>query len=74
MTLKYMFSNPDHMIDLAKEVQSRVYWGGYFSIEDGDDSSESLHWRHLWDAIVNEKEHKRAIGVEITGDIVKFIY
>lgn len=67
---KYDLHNAEHMIDLARDIQSFVYWRGSFYL------GETVYsWKNFWDIVVGEIDEHQAIGVEIIdGNEVRFIY
>lgn len=46
MTKKYNLHSMTDMVDLAKYVQTCVYWGGYFIRKDDETSHR---WKDFWD-------------------------
>lgn len=78
MVKTYYFSDPLSMTDLAIDIQSRVYWGGYFYIDNNDinKDNEHINWKEFWNTVANEIDTKEAIGVVIDDrdNEVKFVY
>ena len=68
--MKYMFNNPENMITLAREIQSKIYWGERFYLREDEDS---IHYDNFWDIAAQELE-EGAIGVIIEEDDIAFIH
>lgn len=71
MKRTYHFNNPQDMIDLAIEVQSNVYWGRRFHI---DDEADSRHYREFWDLVNSyiNTEDTYSVSVVIEDGYVTF--
>ena len=71
----YEFSNIQDMIDLAREVQSRVYWSSSFYLlsSGSGDAIDSVGFSAFWD-ICDDVHYIGATAVSIDGDDVEFIY
>lgn len=69
---KYMFDNAKDMIDLAQEIQTRVYWNMRFYYEE-EDEIDSIAYKDFW-ALIVYKMDEGAIGVTISNnDHVEFV-
>lgn len=69
----YKLDYREDMIDLAKYIQTRVYWGGQFWFND----ELAFRWKDFWDIIGVETEGRSDIkGVSIQEGpcIVRLVY
>lgn len=68
----YQFNNARDMIELAKMIQSYVYWGMRFYLSN--EESDEYHYSDFWD-VADAAQDNGAIGVSIFSDnVINFIY
>ena len=69
---RYSMKDAQNMIDLAKYVQTKVYWGSSFYIDD----EKQIRYREFWD-LASESLDAGYSVVEITsseyGDDIRFL-
>lgn len=69
MSANYLFSTPEDMIRLAKEIQSLVYWGSSLYYQES-----LIKARDLWDLIEDAYSLHSARGLILSDNEIRFIY
>lgn len=71
MTKTYIFKSPMDMAELARFIQTKVYWESRFYLHD--DPEESIHYSDFWEITIDYIDKGCSSSVTITeDDIVTF--
>lgn len=72
MKKSYNLHSLSDLVSLAKYVQCRVYWGGYFIRMDDE---QSYRWKDFWDHVEDDinNGHINQIVIHEDDQFVEFI-
>lgn len=74
ITRIYNLNDRQDMIDLARYIQARVYWGGRFYLSDEE---LEFQWKDFWDIIGVETEGRsdiKRLSIQEGPCIVRLVY
>lgn len=67
----YKFNNPMDMAELAREIQTKVYWDNVFYLDK--DGVDTVRYSEFWEYVINGLDNGNVSVTIYDDDLVIFI-